>query len=355
MIKRLLTALLFIPFCTFAQAPKYSNEFLQIGVGARAFGMGGSVAASVSDVNAAYWNPAGLVNMQSDHQLSLMHSEYFAGVAKYDYAAFATFVADKTAVVSASFIRFGVDDIPDTNELIDADGNINYDRVKSFSAADYAFLFSYARNSKKFINLSYGANVKIVHRTVGDYGKSYGFGIDVGAKYKFKNFTFAAVGRDITTTFNAWSYNADKFSTIYQATGNAIPQNNNEITLPRFILGVAHYAKIGQNFGLTTETNFNLTTDGKRNVLIATNPISFDPTLGFEGDFKKLVFLRAGINNIQKTTNFNGNKNIEFQPNLGLGLKIKSFSIDYALTNIGGQSTAVYSNIFSLRLDFNKK
>ena len=152
MIKRLLTALLFIPFCTFAQAPKYSNEFLQIGVGARAFGMGGSVAASVSDVNAAYWNPAGLVNMQSDHQLSLMHSEYFAGVAKYDYAAFATFVADKTAVVSASFIRFGVDDIPDTNELIDADGNINYDRVKSFSAADYAFLFSYARNSKKFIN-----------------------------------------------------------------------------------------------------------------------------------------------------------------------------------------------------------
>lgn len=355
MIKRFLTGLFFLPLFSQAQAPKYSNEFLQIGVGARAFGMGGSVAASVNDVNAAYWNPAGLVHMQSDHQLSLMHSEYFGGVAKYDYAAFATFVADKTAVVSASFIRFGVDDIPDTNELIDADGNINYGRVKSFSAADYAFLFSYARSSKKIQNLSYGANVKIVHRLVGEFGKSYGFGIDIGAQYKFKNFTFAAVGRDITTTFNSWSYNPDKFSTIYQATGNTVPQNSNEITLPRFILGVAYYNKIGQNFGLTTETNFNLTTDGKRNVLLAANPVSIDPTLGLEGNYKKIVFLRAGINNVQKITDFNGSKKLEFQPNLGVGIKIKSFSIDYALTNIGGQSAAVYSNIFSLRLDFNRK
>lgn len=355
MIKRLIISLFFFPMLSQAQAPKYSNEFLQIGVGARAFGMGGSVAASVNDVNAAYWNPAGLVNMQSDHQLSLMHSEYFGGVAKYDYAAFATFVADKTAVVSASFIRFGVDDIPDTNELIDADGNINYARVKSFSAADYAFLFSYARKSKKIENLSYGANVKIVHRLVGQFGKSYGFGVDIGAQYKVNKFTFAAVGRDITTTFNAWSYNPDKFSSIYQATGNNIPQNNNEITLPRFILGAAYYSQIGQHFGLTTETNFNLTTDGKRNVLLAANPISLDPTLGFEGNYKQLVFLRAGINNIQKITDFNGSKKFEFQPNLGVGIKIKSFSIDYALTNIGGQSTAVYSNIFSLRLDFNRK
>jgi hypothetical protein len=359
MIKRLLTLIFLLPCIASAQSRKYSNEFLQIGVGARAFGMAGAVVASGNDVNSAYWNPAGLVNMETQRQVSLMHSAYFAGVAKYDYAGFATFVADNTAVVSASLIRFGVDDIPDTSELIDADGNINYDRVKSFSAADYAAIFSYARKTKQRITenkgLSYGANVKIVHRTVGQYGKSWGFGIDVGAQYKLNNLTLAAVGRDITTTFNAWSFNPDKFSSIYTTTGNQVPLNANEITLPRFILGAAYYSKIGANFGVSTETNVSLTTDGKRNVLLSAKPLSIDPTLGLEANFKKIVFLRGGMGNIQRTTDFNGNKNLEFQPNVGLGIKIKTFSIDYALTNIGGQSTAVYSNIFSIRLDFERK
>ena len=170
MIKRLLPLLLFsLPLFVFAQNRKYSNEFLQIGVGSRAFGMSSSVISSTSDVTSGYWNPAGLMNMKTQSQASLMHSAYFSGIAKYDYAGFATFVADNTAVIGASILRFGVDDIPDTSELIDADGNINYDRVKSFSAADYAFLFSYARHHKKSDEngLTYGANVKIIHRKVG--------------------------------------------------------------------------------------------------------------------------------------------------------------------------------------------
>ncbi len=360
MIKRISTCLfLLVPTLIFAQTRKYSNEFLQIGVGSRAFGMAGSVISSTDDVTSGYWNPAGLVNMKSQTQASLMHSEYFAGIAKYDYAGFATFVADNTAVVSASLIRFGVDDIPDTSELIDADGNINYDRVKSFSAADYAFLFSYARNAKSRSDggngLSYGANVKVIHRIVGEYGKSWGFGLDVGAQYKLNKFTFAAVGRDVTTTFNAWSYNPDKFSSIYTATGNDIPKNSTETTLPRIVLGAAYDAQLSTNIGLVTEANFNFTTDGKRNVLVSANPVSIDPTLGFEANYKKIVFLRTGIGNIQKITDFDGKQNYTLQPNLGVGIKIKNFSIDYALTNIGNQSDGLYSNVFSIRLDFDKK
>ncbi len=355
MIKSLFSYfLLSLPLLLTAQTRKYSNEFLQIGVGSRAFGMAGSVVASTSDVSSGYWNPAGLMNMKSQSQASLMHSEYFSGIAKYDYAGFSTFIADNTAVVGASIVRFGVDDIPDTSELIDASGDINYDRVKSFSAADYAFLFSYARRRKKADEngLSYGANVKIIHRKVGEYGKSWGFGIDVGAQYKHKKFTFAAVGRDITTTFNAWSYNPDKFSSIYTATGNDIPNNSTETTLPRIILGTAYETKINDKFGILGEVNLNLTTDGKRNVLVAADPVSVDPTVGLEGNFKKLIFLRAGVGNIQKITDFNGTQQYEFQPNFGLGLKIENFSIDYALTNAG---SGLYSNVFSLRLDFDKK
>src|SRR6185503_18638881 len=79
----------FIPNFLLAQAPKYSNEFLAIGVGGRSLGMGNSCVSSINDVTAGYWNPAGLLGIKNDMQIGLMHSEYFAGIAKYDYGALA--------------------------------------------------------------------------------------------------------------------------------------------------------------------------------------------------------------------------------------------------------------------------
>jgi hypothetical protein len=40
------------------------------------------------------------------------------------------------------------------------------------------------------------------------------------------------------------------------------------------------------------------------------------------------------------------------QPNIGVGVTYKIFTLDYALTDIGDRSTALYSNIFSLKIDF---
>lgn len=347
-------------FATSANAQrKYSNEFLNIGVGSTAFGLSGSVVASVNDVTAGYWNPAGLARMETPRQVSFMHSEYFAGIAKYDYGSFATSVQDNTAVIGASVLRFGVDDIPDTSELIDADGNINYDRVKKFSAADYAFIFSYARKKGKNgigagDGLSYGANVKVIHRLVGEYGKSWGFGLDAGVQYQKGKWKLAVVGKDITSTFNSWSYNADKLSTVYATTGNDIPKSSTETTMPRIILGAAYGTRLSEKFNIMAETNINLTTDGQRNVLVSADPVSADPTVGLSVDFKKTIFLRGGLGNIQKSTDFTGKQIYTYQPNMGVGIKIKNFSLDYALTNVGNSSDALYSNVFSIRLDFEK-
>ena len=72
----------FIVACCKAQFRKYSNEFLNIGAGARGLGMGSAQVASVQDGTAGYWNPAGLVNVQDNIQVNLMHSEYFDGIGK---------------------------------------------------------------------------------------------------------------------------------------------------------------------------------------------------------------------------------------------------------------------------------
>lgn len=336
-----------------AQAPKYSNEFLNIGVGARSLGMSNSVVANVDDVTAGYWNPAGLTRLQPDFQVSLMHAEYFAGIAKYDYGAFATKV-DSLSTVGLSIIRFGVDDIPNTTELIDADGNINYDRIKSFSAADYGILFSYARKMP-IEGLDVGANVKIVHRSVGEFARAWGFGIDLGAQYQVKEWRFGAMFRDITTTFNAWSYSlTDEVKAVFVATGNELPQNGLEITLPKLLLGGSRQFDLGKKFLLNTEVDLDMTFDGKRNVAIRSQFVSIDPHFGLEASYNNLIFLRAGIGNVQEVRDLDGFNVVTFQPNMGIGIQFKGIALDYALTDIGDQSVALYSNVFSLRFDINR-
>jgi hypothetical protein len=350
MIRKIAMVLLYM-FCTCAvwaqNAPKYSNEFLSIGVGARALGMSGSVVASTSDVTSGYWNPAGLVLGTGDLQVGLMHADYFAGIAKYD---FGTVVApiDATRTGGVSVIRFAIDDIIDSTDLIDADGNINYDRLKSFSAADYAFLFSYAMRSK-VEGLRYGANVKVIHRKVGDFASAWGFGLDVGAQYEKGRWSFGAVGKDITSTFNAWRFNTEKLEEVFTQTGNEIPQNGMEITLPRLIIGAAYKMAFKEKFTVLPEVNLDMTFDGKRNVLVSGKPLSIDPHVGLELGYRDFVFVRGGLGGIQQVEDFDGNTGWKSQPNFGVGLKIKNVSIDYALTNIGASGESLYSNIFSLR------
>ncbi|NVO03935.1 MAG: PorV/PorQ family protein [Bacteroidetes bacterium] len=339
----------------FAQAPKYSNEFLSIGVGARSLGMSNSNTAIVNDVTSGYWNPAGLVLVNSNIQLALMHSEYFAGIAKYDYGALSAKIDDKSAI-GVSVIRFGVDDIPNTTELIDSDGNLDYNRITSFSAVDYGFLFSYSRKAK-IEGLRYGANIKVIYRQVGDFGKAWGFGIDVGAQYDYKKWKFGAFGKDITSTFNAWSYNlSDKMIEAFTITGNEIPSSSTEITLPKLILAGGRNFDLGKNFNALVDLDVDLTFDGMRNVLVKSDPISIDPHLGVEFGYKDIVFLRGGVGNIQKESSMDGNKITTFQPNMGVGIKIKNnLCIDYALTDIGNASIALYSNVFSLKFNINRK
>lgn len=330
---------------------KYSNEFMNIGVDAAALGMSNAVVSQTSDVNSGYWNPAGLVALE-DHQISLMHSGYFANIANYNYAAFAMPLDDRSAI-GISLIRFGVDDILDTTQLIDQQGNINYDRISLFSAVDYGLTFSYARKIP-LDGFSYGVNAKVIRRIIGDFASSWGFGLDLGLQFQSKNdWKFGVMARDITTTFNAWSFNKEKLEDIKDAVegqNQTVPEST-ELTIPKLQLGLSKKFKFNYDYALVTALDLHVRFE-QNNDIISTSFASISPSLGFEFGYTDLVFLRAGVGNFQNELQLDYSENLTFQPNFGVGFKYRGISIDYAFTDIGDQSAALYSNVFSIKLDF---
>jgi hypothetical protein len=328
---------------------KYSNEFMNIGVDAAALGMANTMVASTHDVNSGYWNPAGLVDLE-DSQLGLMHASYFANIAQYDYAAYAKPI-DNYSAWGVSMIRFGVDDILNTTQLIDNEGNIDYNRISKFSTADYGFTFSYARKTR-LEGLNYGVNAKVIRRIIGKFANSWGFGVDAGIQFERNNWYFGLMVRDITTTYNIWNIDEDEYAKIK----NAIPGENQElpesteITAPKAQLGMSKKYEFHNEMSLLAAANLNMQFT-QTNDIISSEIVSIDPAIGFEGGYQDMVFLRTGFGNFQNLTEIDGSKKLGFQPNIGLGFKYKGIQIDYALTDLGNQSAALYSNVFSLKVD----
>ncbi len=344
-----------------AQFRKYSNEFLNIGAGARGLAMGGAQVASVNDGTSGYWNPAGLVGVKDYPSVHLMHAEYFAGIGKYDFGSLAIPLNDQKRVVALSVLRFAVDDIPNTLFLVEPDGSVNYNNIRTFSSADYAFLLSYAQKIKdeEDRKLSFGGNVKIIHRKVGSFASAWGFGLDAGIQYTNKRLKLGLSARDITTTFNAWSFTFDdREKEVLYLTNNDIPVKSTEMTAPRLILGGAYSFPLNDNFTLAAEANLDLTFDGQRNTVISSKAINIDPRLGLEANYQDNIFFRAGISNFQKALSdgdtLNQKKVWIYQPSIGAGFRIKNVVIDYAFTNLANQSNPLYTHIFSLRVDLRK-
>ena len=295
---------------TAASKAKYAGEFIAIGVGGRALGLGGAYTALANDVTAGYWNPAGLARMLYP-QVALMHYERFAGLVNYDYGSVAMLVGSSTSL-AFSLIRLGVDNIPNTqNAGLDVNGNplppgdlqnfsrIDPSKVTYFNAADWAFYVSYAKKSTE--NFSYGANLKIIQREVGDVSAT-GIGFDIAAQYLVGDkFALGANFQDVTTTLVAWS------------------NGTNELIAPTMKLGSAYFIEA---FGgrLAPAMDFDIRFENRRSASNAhLGGISFDVHNGLEFDFKNLVALRLGHSDIG-----------EF--NFGAGVHLPKFNIDYTFS-----------------------
>lgn len=365
--KNLLFALLIVAgslpsLPAFAQFTQYSNEFLNIGAGARGMSMGNAQVASVSDGTAGYWNPAALANVRDLPQLSLMHAEYFAGVGKYDFGNLVLPLKDNKRTLGISLLRFAVDDIPNTIFLVQPDGSVNFSNITTFSSADYALILTLAQQSKTRNGniFNFGGNAKIIYQGAGNFAHAWGFGVDAAVQLIGNRWKLGIVGKDVTTTFNAWSFTLDQaVQEVFYETENMIPGKSVELTAPQLLVGGSYNFRIDKKVSLLVEADIDATFDGRRNTVVSSNPISLDPRVGMELSFKNVFFVRAGVDNFQQVLDdrdtTNSRKIWIYQPSIGAGFKVGDVQIDYAFTNLANQSYPLYTNVFSMRIDLRRK
>ncbi len=332
---------------------KYSNEFLNIGAGARGLAMGGAVISNQEDVYSPMWNPAGLIGIDRDWQGAAMHAEYFESIAKYDYLAYAKPLDNKGGVFAISVVRLGVDNILNTTQMIDAEGNIDYDKITSFSQSDYAGLVSYAFRPGGNHRLSVGVNAKLVYRNVGKFANGFGFGFDLGMLYNSDTgWKYGAMLRDATTTVNFWTVNQKELSAVVNGEEfNPAPKDRMELTMPKLNLGMSRNFEINRDLELLPEAGLNIDF-AKTAALISTDFASITPYAGAELKFQDMIFVRVGLNRFQMVTDIeNLKRKLSFQPSAGIGIKYQGLTLDYAITNSGVGGSNFYSNFFSLKLD----
>jgi hypothetical protein len=318
-----------------AGSGKYAGEFLAIGVGGRALGMGGAAVALTGDVTAGFWNPAGLARLDYP-QFVLMHNEQFGSLLNHDYGAVAL-PFGPSVTLGLSVIRLGTDDIAQTREAgLDDSGNLTYDlnlfsrvdpnRVTYFNAADWAFLFTYARRVHP--NLTYGANVKLIRRLLGA-NSATGLGFDAGVWYApTDELELGAALQDVTTTFLAWDTGETEFITPTLKVG-----------------GAYRIAALGGTFIPALDCDIRF--ENRRTAsMFHVGGVSGDFHAGLEYQFKSLVALRAGYSDVKQIT-------------LGAGLRLPRLSIDYSFAKFGGDQGIDDSHrislIFTLESDSYKR
>lgn len=177
----------------------FAGEVFNLGLGARAWGMGGAYTALATDPSGIYWNPGGLSRAPGTGIIA-MHGALWQGLS-YEFAS-----ATREGLLGSfngglGVYYLGAGDIKKT-QLPDSavpPGNDNEPIiVGTTSYQAYELLLSLA------IQNGFGVTVKILGQKA-DTTSCYGVGLDAGYLGATRGFSFGVVLKDAFTTPLFWS------------------------------------------------------------------------------------------------------------------------------------------------------
>ena len=319
-IKKLSTIILILVISSQVFAGKYAAEFLRIGVGSRALGMGGAFVALADDGTASYWNPAGLGNL-SQHQLFFSHVQMFDNLAHHNFANISLKVGNSLGI-GISWIRLAVDDIPSYSEL----KGTRYDRFMNpdlrstgrpegyFGDIEDAFFLSFGKGFDFDLalggglmptlipsRLSFGLSYKYISQKL-DRAAGKGQGLDIGMKLSFMGLTSDENVQQRNLSFGMNLQNISGTTIVW----NTAHHNRDQLPLS-LLVGMSYSERLPWLNSLIT---LSLSRD---------NSYEASSHWGGELTFNNLLSLRIGMQDNELTA--------------GAGFKIFWFRVDYAFVS----------------------
>jgi hypothetical protein len=259
-------------------------QFLKIGPGARAIGMGDAYSAVGTDIYSTYWNPAGIANSTSNAEVTFNHANWLADV-NYDYAAAALNVPDM-GTMFFTLTSLGVpEDKVRSYEYPEGDGQY-------WDAKSLAIGIGFARKlTDKF---SIGFQAKYIREAIWNESAS-GFALDIGTYY-ITPFNDLVIGASISN-----------FGTKMQLDGRDlqvnVDPNTNTSTGPNNI--PANYDMGSYDIPLTFRLGLSMNVIKNQYVRVtaavdATHPndnVEYLNT-GMEVAYDEMLFVRAGYKSL---------------------------------------------------------
>jgi hypothetical protein len=271
-------------FRSTAKVGTTSAQFLKIGVGARALGMGGTQAAVTGDISSIYWNPATISRLNVTSELTFNHAEWLADI-NYDFAAGVLQIGD-LGMFGFSVVALSVpEELVRTVAFPEGDG-------RKWDAKSLAIGISYARNLTD--RFSIGFNAKYIHESVWSEAAS-GFAIDVGTLYlsEIKGLSLGAAitnfGADMRLDGRDIYFNNDPNGSIGSGPNNIPAEYRTEAyPLPlTFRVGLSWDLHPVDEFRVTPAVDATHTNDNTEYV-----------NSGLEATWKEIVFGRIGYKSL---------------------------------------------------------
>ena len=296
-IRRLITLPLLLTLVLAAAAPLHAQlfrttskvgttaaQFLKIGVGARALGMGGAQVGMTGDISSMYWNPAALSRLEVNSELTFNHAAWLADM-QYDFAAGVLPIGELgTFGLSVTSFRTP-EDVVRTVDYPDGDG-------RRWDASSLAIGLSYARNLTD--RFSIGATVKYIHEGIWDESAT-GMAVDIGTLYisEIKGLRLGAsisnFGTEMRLDGRDLYFNNDPNGAVGSGPNN-IPSEYRAESYPlplTFRIGVAMDVVPAEDFRVTAAVD-------------ATHPNDNTEYLnsGIEAAWREIVFGRVGYKSL---------------------------------------------------------
>lgn len=168
LFKALIVAIVFASNCSIAQQQN-TYDFLNLNVDARSSSMAGSFVSVDNDVNAIFYNPAGLATLKGK-QASVGFFKYLMDINSGNVSYSQKYKELGYFGAGIRYMNYGTFDKYDES----------YQNLGNFGASDLALSLGYANVYKE--NFKYGANAKFIYSNIDEYS-SIGLALDLGALY----------------------------------------------------------------------------------------------------------------------------------------------------------------------------